>query len=84
MDREPYIPKLRENNVRKGYVENSRFGALRDHLPEYLQGPATFACKTGGRVAEIFNLRWDQVDLQDDNVGLNAGETKKDYGPPAR
>jgi hypothetical protein len=36
VDRVPYIPMLRENNVRKGFLEHAEFITLRNALPSYL------------------------------------------------
>ena len=76
VDRVPYIPMLKENNVRKGFFEHGEFIALREALPEHLKGFVTFAYKTGWRVSEIENLRWNQVDLENSIVRLETGETK--------
>lgn len=78
VDRVPYIPMLKENNVRKGFFEHGEFIALREALPEHLKGFVTFAYKTGWRVSEIENLRWNQVDLENSIVRLETGETKND------
>lgn len=80
VDRVPYIPMLKENNVRKGFFEHGDFLALRDALPDYLKGFVTFAYKTGWRVSEIEGLTWAQVDLSNGIVRLEAGETKNDEG----
>jgi integrase len=80
VDRVPYIPMLKESNVRKGFFEHGDFLALRDKLPEYLKGFVTFAYKTGWRVSEIQGLTWAQVDLANGIVRLEAGETKNDDG----
>ena len=80
VDRVPYIPMLKENNVRKGFFEHGDFLALRKALPEYLKGFVTFAYKTGWRVSEIQGLTWAQVDLTNGIVRLEAGETKNDQG----
>jgi integrase len=72
----PYIPMLKENNIRKGFFEYGAFLALRGALPDYLKGFVTFAYKTGWRVSEIANLTWDRVDLQGGIVRIEAGETK--------
>ena len=37
VDRVPYIPMLKENNIRKGFFEHSEFAALRTALPDYLK-----------------------------------------------
>jgi integrase len=80
VDRVPYIPMLKESNVRKGFFEHGDFLALRDKLPEYLKGFVSFAYKTGWRVSEIQGLTWAQVDLANGIVRLEAGETKNDDG----
>ena len=78
--RVPYVPMLKENNVRKGFFEYEDFVKLRDALPKYLRGLVTFAYKTGWRVSEITNLTWSKVDLKQGIVRLEAGETKNDEG----
>ncbi len=78
VDRVPHIPMLKENNTRKGFFEHGQYLALRDALPSYLKGFVTFAYKTGWRVSEIENLSWNQVDLDQGTVRLEAGETKND------
>ena len=76
IDRCPHIPKIREDNVRKGFFEHSEFLALKDGLPEYLRGFVTFAYRPGWRKAEITNLRWNQIDRVPGIVTLNPGEKK--------
>jgi integrase len=78
VDRVPYIPMLKENNIRKGFFEHAEFVALRDAIPEYLKGFVTFAYKTGWRVSEISGLTWNQVDCDNGIVRLEVGETKND------
>ncbi len=80
VDRVPYVPMLKENNVRKGFFEPGDFMALRDKLPDHLKEFATFAYKTGWRKSEICNLEWKQVDLDRGTVRLNPGETKNGSG----
>jgi integrase len=78
VNRVPYIPMLKENNVRKGFFEYSEFIALRDALPEYLKPFVTFGYKVGWRDHEIASLQWGNVDLRNGIVTLKAGETKND------
>lgn len=80
VDRVPYVPMLKEVNVRKGFFEHPEFLALRDALPDYLKGLVTFAYKTGWRVSEITGLTWNQVDLSNGIVRLETGDTKNDEG----
>jgi len=71
---------LKENNVRKGFFEHGDFLALRDALPDYLKGFATFGYRTGCRVSEISGLTWSQVNRDQGIVTLNPGETKNEQG----
>ena len=80
VDRVPYFPMLKENNMRKGFFEHGQFLALRDALPFYLKPFVTFAYKFGWRETEISELTWDQVDLNHGIVRLEVGETKNDEG----
>ncbi|MFH2044771.1 MAG: site-specific integrase [Pseudomonadota bacterium] len=80
VDRVPHIPMLRENNTRKGFFEHDEFLALREALPDYLQGFVTFGYKTGWRISEIANLTWAQIDRSQGIVRLEVGETKNDEG----
>ena len=76
----PYIPMLKESNVRKGFFEHGDFIALRNALPEYLRHFVTFGYKVGWRLSEISGLTWDRVDLNNGIVTLNPGETKNNEG----
>ena len=76
----PYIPMLRENNVRKGFIEHEDYLALRMQLPEQLKPVFTFAYFTGWRKGEIMNLKWNQVNLREGIVRLEPGETKNNEG----
>ncbi|MDI9526476.1 MAG: tyrosine-type recombinase/integrase [Desulfomonilia bacterium] len=80
VDRVPYIPMLKENNVRKGFFEHVDFIALRDTLPHFLKGFVTFGYKTGWRKSEIETLTWSQVDREQGIVRLEPGDTKNDDG----
>jgi integrase len=76
----PYIPTLKEANVRKGFFEHEAFLALRRALPEYLRPVVTFAYFTGWRKGEILGLQWSQVDLKEGVVRLEPGQTKNQEG----
>jgi len=80
VDRVPYIPMLKENNVRKGFFEHGDYIALSKALPEYLKGFVAFGYKTGWRKSEIEALTWAQVDLEQGIVRLEPGDTKNDDG----
>ena len=74
----PYIPKLKENNVRKGFFEPEQFRSVHRYLPDYLKPHAHFAFITGWRQSEISSLQWRQVDFEAGRVSLDVGSTKND------
>ena len=77
----PYIPMLKENNVRKGFFERDQFESLRSYLPEDLRGMVTFVHITGWRIpSEVLPLQWRQVDFQAGAVRLDPGTTKNGEG----
>jgi integrase len=77
----PYIPLLKENNVRKGFFEPEQFRSVKQHLPAHLQPIVEFAFVTGWRTpSEILPLEWRHVDMQAGEVRLDAGTTKNGEG----
>ena len=77
----PYIPLLKESNVRKGFFEREQLRRITSHLPLYMRGIAEFAFVTGWRTpSEILPLEWRQVDLKAGEVRLDPGTTKNGEG----
>jgi integrase len=77
----PYIPMLKENNVRSGFFEREQFESIRKHLSEDLAPMITFAYITGWRTySEVMPLKWSQVDLEAGRVRLEPGTTKNNDG----
>jgi len=65
VDRVPYIPMLKEHNIRKGFFEHGDYLALKEALPDVLQGFVTFA----GRLCPyVSRKRW-----QGQNQGFPGG-----------
>ncbi len=77
----PYIPMLKEGNVRQGFFETVQLKSLLTHLPIHMRGVAQFASVTGWRTpSEILPLQWRQVDMKAGELRLDAGTTKNGEG----
>jgi len=81
LDLVPFIGMLREDNVRKGFVEPHHFEAIAAHLPERVRRAVTVAYITGWRVpSEVLTRQWRHVDLVSGWLRLEPGETKNGRG----
>jgi integrase len=74
--RVPHIPKLHEDNVREGFLARSDYEKLRDQLPSYLK--LIFVCgyHWGVRAGELKAIKWEQVDLEHNQVLVSRKTTK--------
>jgi len=76
----PYIPALKENNVRTGFFERDQIEAVLRHLRAPLRPLITFFYITGCRKNEGLTLQWRQIDFRSGTVILDPGTTKNDGG----
>jgi integrase len=73
----PYIPLLKEANIRRGFFEPEQFTSINAHLPVYMRAIVEFAYITGWRTpSEILPLEWRHVDMKAGEVRLDPGTTK--------
>jgi integrase len=77
----PYIPMLKEDNVRTGFVEDEAFSRLAAEASElWLRTFLELAYSYGWRRAELLGLRVRQVDLRARTIRLDVGSTKNGEG----
>lgn len=74
----PHVPMLKEPPARRGFLEHSEFQQLRQALPEHLRPVVTLGFYTGMRLGEIKKLRWENINLGDNQIRLDPGTTKND------
>ncbi len=77
--RVPFIPKLSEDNVRRGFLLHRDYLRLLNALPSYVQPVFTMGFYTGMRKGETggsVSLEWAQIDFSARLIRLNPGTTK--------
>ncbi len=74
----PHITMLKERNVRKGFFEREDYEKLLGILPEHLKPVLTAAYYTGMRQGELLGITWEQVNLEEGKITLDADNTKTD------
>jgi integrase len=76
----PRMPKLKEDNVRTGFLEDEQYRTLLHQLPDYLQLLFVTAFHVGCRKGELLLVQWPQVDFKSKEIRLRPGTTKNDEG----
>jgi integrase len=81
VSRVPRIPRLRENNVRTGFLEDGQFRKIVEYRPDlWFRGMIEVGRTYGWRASEVKNMRVNQVDLNQRVVSLHPGTTKNREG----
>jgi integrase len=76
--RPPYIPMLKENNARQGFVEPAALERIVAHLSGSVADATRWAYLTAWRRSHVLGLRWDQVDRKNREVRpLGAAANKR-------
>jgi integrase len=77
----PHFPKLSENNVRQGFLEDAQYQRLLESCPEmWFQALVDTGCTYGWRIGELVNLRVNQINLANWTIRLHPGTTKNKEG----
>jgi integrase len=77
----PYIPFLKEDNVRRGFVEDAAFTRLAAEASElWLRTFLELAFTYGWRKRELLGLRVRQVNVDQRSIRLDPGTTKNREG----
>lgn len=77
LDAAPKIPRRKvKRNGPLRWLTPIEWEILRPHLPSHLKPAADFAISTGIRQANVFGLRWSQVDLRRRVAWVDGFDTK--------
>jgi integrase len=77
----PYVPMLKERNVRAGFFEREQIERILAHLPLAIRPTVQFAYITGWRIpSEVLKLQWRHVDFEAHVVRLDPHTKKNDEG----
>lgn len=77
----PHFPKLSENNVRQGFLEDVQYQRLLESCPEiWFQALVEAGCTYGWRIGELLKLKVNQIDLENRVIRLHPGTTKNKEG----
>jgi len=78
--RMPHFPHLRENNVRKGFLEDSQYRKLVDGTELWFRTIVECGRTYGWRISELLGMKVRQVDLMQRVIRLDPGTTKNSDG----
>jgi integrase len=77
----PAFPRLVENNIRKGFLEDAQYEKLLESCLElWFQTIVELGATYGWRVGELLKLRVSQIDLENWTIRLHPGTTKNKEG----
>jgi integrase len=81
VNRVPKFPKLAENNIRTGFLEEGQFEKIIAYCPEiWFRAIVDVGRTYGWRIGELLRLRVKQVDLLANVIRLEPGTTKNRDG----
>ena len=81
--RVPHLPFLKENNTRRGFLEDAQFDQLVAGAALWFRTLVECGASIGWRHEELLGLRCRQIDLEHRVVRLEPGTTKNGEGREA-
>jgi len=78
--RMPHFPHLRENNVRKGFLEDNQYRKLVEGQELWFRTIVECGRTYGWRISELLSMKVKQVDLMQRVIRLDPGTTKNSDG----
>ncbi|MBB5066102.1 tyrosine-type recombinase/integrase [Granulicella mallensis] len=78
--RMPHFPHLRENNVRKGFLEDSQYNKLVAGTELWFRALVECGRTYGWRISELLTMKVGQIDLLQRVIRLDPGTTKNSDG----
>ena len=77
----PAFPRLAENNVRRGFLEDGQYKKLLESCLElWFQTLVEMGVTYGWRIGELLKLRVNQIDIEHWTIRLHPGTTKNKEG----
>jgi integrase len=78
--RMPHFPHLRENNVRKGFLEDAQYRKLVEGTELWFRTIVECGRTYGWRISELLGMKVKQIDLMQRVIRLDPGTTKNSDG----
>jgi integrase len=77
-----FVRFLREDNYHFRTLSEEEEKALLACCPAYLQDMVIFAINTGLRCGDVFDLKWEEVDLEQKRLNVIMGKTQRPLEVP--
>lgn len=76
LDKVPYIALKRESTGRVRYLSKEEVNNILSLLPTHLRDMMLFTLYTGLRASNILNLKWNQIDIENKKLYIEAKDFK--------
>lgn len=76
------IPRKKEKNTKTRFLSKAEWQRLENELADHIKPMAKFSISTGLRQANVFNLKWSEVDLDRGVAWVDSPDTKGNKSIP--